>query len=68
MNESTITKIALKTITDALEYSYGENNKYFPYYVNGVVEVTNALLKKERELKESNKATPNKPKKKFINF
>lgn len=63
MNESTITKTSFEIIEDALAECRGECSKYFPYYVSGVIDVTNALLEKEKELKK--KATNNqKPKKK----
>ena len=62
MNESTITKTSFEVIEDALEQCRGKANIYFPCYVSGVIDVTNALLEKEKQLK---KATSNKPKKRL---
>ena len=61
MNENTITKTSFEIIEEALEECHGECGKHFSYYISGVIDVTNALLEKEKELK---KATANKSKKK----
>lgn len=45
MNEGTITKVALKTIEEALETSKGDKSGTFSHYVDGVVAVSNALVK-----------------------
>lgn len=64
MDESTITKIALNTIANALEWQHRDKNNNFSYYVNGIVDVTEVLLKKQREI-EAKKPKP-KPKKRFF--
>lgn len=56
MNEGMITKVALKTIEEALDKNKGDKSGTFSHYVDGVVAVSNALVK---ELNSK------KPKKKF---
>ena len=65
MDESTITKIALKTIEDALEQGCDDRYGDFSCYVDGVITVTNSLLKKQKELNKVNNAKP-KPKKRLF--